>query len=211
MSTYSNWRDMYLQRPRLNFDGVYISKSSYARAGEQGLDNFYQPWHLVEYYRYLRFFADGSVLFLTSPDEPKLIVSKLKTRTLNNSSSGQQQHANYISSAYQPFIANEHTILRGTWTLALKKVSIVLIKRIIKSSLTSGKYARRQAPTSGSSREPVLEQEHVFRLVKLNNLKIFILSILIIINSNYFKELELNGKMNNQLHWIDYNIDVINK
>ncbi len=29
---------MFLQRARLNFDGVYISKASYARAGEQSLD-----------------------------------------------------------------------------------------------------------------------------------------------------------------------------
>ncbi len=35
---YSSWRDMFLKRPRLNFDGVYISKASYARAGEQSLD-----------------------------------------------------------------------------------------------------------------------------------------------------------------------------
>lgn len=157
---YSDWRSMYLQRPRINFDGVYISKSSYARAGERSLDNFYQPWHLVEYYRYLRFFADGSVLFLTSPDEPKIVVSKLKSRTLNSS----QQQSNYIPQAFQSFIMNEHTILRGTWTLALKKVSIVLIKRILKSSLTTNKPARRQA--AGSNREPFLEQEHVFRLVK---------------------------------------------
>jgi hypothetical protein len=162
---------MYLQRPRLNFDGLYISKASYARAGEQGLDNFYQPWHLVEYYRYLRFFADGSVYFLTTPDEPKLIVVKLKSRGAQTSSSNpsalqqqqQQQQSSYIQQAtgYQSFIMNEQAILRGTWTLALKKVSIVLIKRILKAP-TNSKYSRRQL---GSNREPILEQEHVFRLV----------------------------------------------
>lgn len=146
---------MYLKRPRINFDGVYISKSAYARAGEQGLDNFYQPWHLVEYYRYLRFFSDGTVLFLTSPDEPKIIVSKLKSRTNTNNSLTNQ--SNY-SQSHQPFIMNEHIILKGTWTMALKTVSIVLIKRILKSSI--GKYNRR--PTN---KEPILEQEHVFRLV----------------------------------------------
>ena len=146
---------MYLKRPRLNFDGVYISKSAYARAGEQGLDNFYQPWHLVEFYRYLRFFPDGTVLFLTSPDEPKLIVSKLKSNIYHNHPLVHQQAKNL-----QPFIMNEHSILRGTWTMALKTVSIVLIKRILKSSL--GKYNRRHHV---NNKEPILEQEHVFRLV----------------------------------------------
>lgn len=173
LSSYENWRTMYLQRPRLNFDGMYISKASYARAGEKGLDNFYQPWHLVEYYRYLRFFADGTVYFLTTPDEPKLIVGKLKSRGAQTSSSNpsalqqqqQQQQSNYIQQAtgYQSFIMNEQAILRGSWTLALKKVSIVLIKRILKAP-TNSKYSRRQL---GSNREPILEQEHVFRLVIL--------------------------------------------
>ena len=42
--------------------GCYISKASYVRVGEQSLDNFYKPFHLVEYYRYIRFFADGECL-----------------------------------------------------------------------------------------------------------------------------------------------------
>lgn len=148
---------MYLERPRLNFDGVYISKSSYARAGEKGLDNFYQPWHLVEYYRYLRFFSDGTVLFLTSPDEPKIIVSKLNMRVPTTS-----QQSN-VFQTYQSFTTNEHTILRGTWTLAHNKVSVVFIKKILKSSLVGGKYVRRQG--ANTNREPILEQEHVFKMV----------------------------------------------
>lgn len=142
---------MYLNRPRLNLDGVYISKASYARAGEQSLDNFYRPWHLVEYYRYLRFFPDQTVLFLTSPDEPKLTVSKLKTP--NQVSSTTNLGSNY----YQSFIMNEHSILKGKWTLGINKVSIILVKKIIKSSLN--KPNRRQ------QKEPILEQEHVFRMV----------------------------------------------
>ena len=39
--------------------GVYISRTTYIRQGEQSLDTFYSPWHLVEYYRYIRFFPDG--------------------------------------------------------------------------------------------------------------------------------------------------------
>jgi F-box protein 9 len=164
---------MYLKRPRLNFDGVYISKASYARSGEQSLDNFYRPWHVVEYYRYLRFFSNGTVLSLTSPDEPKTTVSKLTLKT------NQASHVQNSSNFHAAFMINEQCILRGTWTLAYNKVSIVLNKKILKSALNN-KRARQK--------EPILEQEHVYRM-----------------------ELDLTGKMNNQLQWNSYEIDVINK
>ena len=38
--------------------GCYISRASYVRAGEQSLDGLYKPYHLVAYYRFLRFFPD---------------------------------------------------------------------------------------------------------------------------------------------------------
>lgn len=157
---YDDWREMYLKRPRLNFDGVYISKASYARSGEQSLDNFYRPWHVVEYYRYLRFYSNGTVLFLTSPDEPKNIVSKLNVK--NNAQ--QTNTTGNVATNLPSFVMNEHSILRGTWTLALNKVSIVLIKKILKSSLGHG--IRRAG--GRQNKEPVLEQEHVFRMVRIS-------------------------------------------
>ncbi|NXG89463.1 FBX9 protein, partial [Stercorarius parasiticus] len=48
---YASWREMFLERPRVRFDGVYISKTKYIRQGEQSLDGFYRAWHQVEYYR----------------------------------------------------------------------------------------------------------------------------------------------------------------
>jgi len=44
------------------------------------LDTFYSAWHLVEYYRYIRFFPDGMVLIYTSADEPRTAVARLKSR-----------------------------------------------------------------------------------------------------------------------------------
>lgn len=53
---YQSWRDMYMQRPRLRYNGCYISKTTYIRHGENSFqDEFYKPWHLVEYFRYLRY------------------------------------------------------------------------------------------------------------------------------------------------------------
>lgn len=37
------------------FIGVYISKTTYIRQGEQSLDGFYRAWHQVDYYRYSHF------------------------------------------------------------------------------------------------------------------------------------------------------------
>lgn len=55
--TYSSWRDMYMKRPRLRYNGCYISKTTYIRPGENSFqDQCYKPWHLVEYFRYLRYF-----------------------------------------------------------------------------------------------------------------------------------------------------------
>ncbi|XP_021103302.1 F-box only protein 9 isoform X3 [Heterocephalus glaber] len=91
---YSSWREMFLQRPRVRFDGVYISKTTYIRQGEQSLDGFYRAWHQVEYYRYncstlsffiflhryIRFFPDGYVMMMTTPEEPQSIVPRLRTK-----------------------------------------------------------------------------------------------------------------------------------
>lgn len=175
LKTYCDWREMFLKRPRLNFDGVYISRTSYARAGEQSLDNLYRPWHLVEYFRYLRFFPDGTVLFLTTPDEPKQTVAKLKIKSPANTSSNYPQYSN--------FIMNEHSILKGTWSLALNKVSIVLCKKIFKPK-SFQKYSRKMQ----NNKEAFVDQDQIFRV-----------------------ELELSGKLNTQLHWFNYEIQIINK
>jgi F-box protein 9 len=148
LGIYSSWREMYLERPRLNFDGVYISKASYARAGEYSLDSFYSPWHLVEYYRYLRFFSNGTVLFLTSPDEPKITVSKLKT-LINLNQPGGGMNSN--------FTTNDHCILKGNWKILKNIVSIVIQKNKFKQPL-NGKRRNYQ-------KEGIIEQENTFFIV----------------------------------------------
>ncbi|XP_051503434.1 F-box only protein 9 isoform X1 [Myxocyprinus asiaticus] len=80
MLPFSSWREMFLERPRVRFDGVYISKTSYIRQGEESLDGFYRAWHQVEFYRYLRFFPDGQVMMLTTPEDPLVTVPKLRSK-----------------------------------------------------------------------------------------------------------------------------------
>ncbi|XP_072416461.1 F-box only protein 9 isoform X1 [Chiloscyllium punctatum] len=78
---YSSWRQMFLERPRVRFDGVYINKTTYIRQGEESLDGFYRAWHQVEYYRYLRFFPDSQVIMLTTPEDPQSIIPRLSVRS----------------------------------------------------------------------------------------------------------------------------------
>ncbi|KAF5284489.1 hypothetical protein FQA39_LY17024 [Lamprigera yunnana] len=80
-----SWREMYIERARVCFNGCYIGKTSYIRSGENSFqDQFYRPWHIVAYYRYLRFFPDGLVLILTSSEEPSVCVGQLKYKTFKN-------------------------------------------------------------------------------------------------------------------------------
>ncbi|GES82728.1 F-box protein 9 [Rhizophagus clarus] len=74
VNTHGNdWRRMYIERPRVRLDGVYISKCKYLRPG-LAENTWIQPTHLVTYYRYLRFFSDGSCITLLTTKEPIQVV-----------------------------------------------------------------------------------------------------------------------------------------
>lgn len=75
---FDSWRHMYRDKARIQLHGVYTSKTSYFRQGENSFqDQFYRPMHLIEYYRYVRFFADGRAYMLTTPEPPQAIVPRL--------------------------------------------------------------------------------------------------------------------------------------
>lgn len=159
IQSYNGWRHMYLNRPRLNFDGAYISKTSYVRAGEQ--ESFYDPWHLVEYYRYFRFFPNGTVIFLTCADEPKITVSKLYA------------------------FSSDQNILKGTWYINGSRI-IIDIKRTVLKKYTN-RYSRKQAINPKDN----VDRDQTFKI-----------------------ELEIESekrRLNNQLRWINYEIDILYK
>ncbi len=59
--------------------GCYIARMSYLRQGERGFqDNeFYRSWHVVQYFRLIRFFAGGKLAMFTTADEPAVAVKVL--------------------------------------------------------------------------------------------------------------------------------------
>jgi len=75
LKKYGTWRRMWLRRPRLLFEGVWVSRNTYLRPGQrQELASFTTPIHQVLYYRMFRFFPDGTVLSTMSFEEPKEII-----------------------------------------------------------------------------------------------------------------------------------------
>ncbi|KAJ6954325.1 F-box protein 7-like isoform X3 [Populus alba x Populus x berolinensis] len=75
----SSWRKMWLLRPRIRIDGLYVSRNTYIRAGVQEW-TVTNPVHLVCYYRYMRFFPSGRFLYKTSGQTVKEVVKCMSFR-----------------------------------------------------------------------------------------------------------------------------------
>ncbi|KAI9478695.1 MAG: hypothetical protein EXX96DRAFT_571870 [Benjaminiella poitrasii] len=72
-----HWLRMFIDRPRIRYDGVYISTCHYIRHGISEA-SWNQPIHFVTYYRYIRFFPDGTILKHVTTTEPAHVVRLLQ-------------------------------------------------------------------------------------------------------------------------------------
>lgn len=83
------WKQMFLDRQHLRFDGVYAARITYIRTGitEWTTRN---PCHLVQYFRYYKFFPDGTFLYRTTPETVGKIAKSLmsKPRTCQKQQKG---------------------------------------------------------------------------------------------------------------------------
>ncbi|KAI5778507.1 hypothetical protein EDC01DRAFT_622468 [Geopyxis carbonaria] len=72
----SSWREMFHLRPRVRYNGIYISTCNYHRPGGHAGHSLSwgTPVHIVTYYRYLRFYPDGTLLSLLTTHEPSEVV-----------------------------------------------------------------------------------------------------------------------------------------
>lgn len=110
--TYSSsWQQMFRLRPRIRFNGCYISTVNYIRPGQGSVSQvtWHNPVHIVTYYRYLRFFRDGTAISLLTTDEPSDVVHHLTPDLLTLHRGG--------GSAYLPSIVMQNA-LRGRWRLS---------------------------------------------------------------------------------------------
>lgn len=74
-----SWRKMWLSRPRIRTDGLYVSRNTYIRAGiaEWKVSN---PVHVVCYFRYLRFYPSGRFLYKNSSQKVKDVAKFMNFR-----------------------------------------------------------------------------------------------------------------------------------
>jgi F-box protein 9 len=82
---YPSWRQMFRSRPRLRFNGCYISTVNYNRPGAHSSNSLAwgAPILVVTYFRYLRFFRDGTAISLLTTAEPVDVVHHLTKENLD--------------------------------------------------------------------------------------------------------------------------------
>ncbi|XP_067665395.1 F-box only protein 9-like [Haliotis asinina] len=125
-----SWRTMFIEKPHPLFHGCYISRTGYVRQGEQGLDNFYRPFHLVYYYRMVRFFPDGTILMVCTPEDPSAMVTRMRDRSFR-----------------------QQGLMSGYYKLQKNKISAVLKRDTTGTDNTYHRYKRRQQPNPQSEGE----------------------------------------------------------
>lgn len=86
-STYPTYRNLFRLRPRIRFNGCYISTVNYIRPGQSSPTSvtWNSPIHIVTYYRYLRFLRDGTCISLVSTSEPVDVVPYLRIEHMHTS------------------------------------------------------------------------------------------------------------------------------
>lgn len=106
MRTYRfSWKRMFVHQPHLRFDGLFVSRNTYVRAGVVEFTN-HKPVHLLCYYRYFRFLPDGSLMYRTSPST----VSKVARSMRRRGAAGQAADRDLSSAA----VLTGRYIMRGT-------------------------------------------------------------------------------------------------
>lgn len=107
---HSSWRDMFRSRPRIRFNGCYISTVNYIRPGQQvNSITWNSPVHIVTYYRYLRLFRDGTAISLCTVEEPSTVVHHMTREALALHKGGAMAHL--------PSSVMQHA-LRARWRLS---------------------------------------------------------------------------------------------
>jgi F-box only protein C-terminal region/F-box-like len=70
IKSFKSWKNMWLKRPRIRFNGIYISRVVYFKQGQVNIDNL-PSYHKIVFYRYLKFYSDFSVCCLNTTKKPR--------------------------------------------------------------------------------------------------------------------------------------------
>ncbi|KAF4987786.1 hypothetical protein FDECE_15301, partial [Fusarium decemcellulare] len=140
-SVYPTWKALFRSRPRIRFNGCYISTVNYVRTGQASTNQITwgSPIHIVTYYRYLRFFRDGSLISLLTTAEPTDIVHHLTRDDLNLHRGAAHPH---LPSAVMALA------LRGRWRLSsdADRENPAFLDRPTPAGAVSGPHDRDRDP-----------------------------------------------------------------
>lgn len=76
---YKTWRKLATQRPRLRTNAIYVTRHQFAKtASRVATSEPSAPVFLVTYHRFLRFYTDGTVVALTTPDSPDISYRRVR-------------------------------------------------------------------------------------------------------------------------------------
>ena len=70
LRSFGSWRNMWVKRPKIRFNGVYVSRVCYFKQGAPNMDNL-PSFHKVVFYRFLRFYPDFSVCCMNTAKKPR--------------------------------------------------------------------------------------------------------------------------------------------
>ena len=76
VEVYGGWRGMFINRPRIRLDGVFVSRNTYVRTGVSEWRRE-KPIHICVWYRYLLFLPGGKFVYRTSAHPLKSVIKTL--------------------------------------------------------------------------------------------------------------------------------------
>ncbi|KAF8377053.1 hypothetical protein HHK36_030425 [Tetracentron sinense] len=127
-----SWRKMWLLRPRVRTDGLYVSRNTYIRTGiaEWKVSN---PVHVVCYFRYMRFFPSGRFLYKNSSQKVKDVAKFMNFRVSKANSvfgghytlSDDKVEAAILYPGLRPTVLRIHLRLRGTTAGANNRIDLL--------------------------------------------------------------------------------------
>lgn len=89
----TSWQRMFRARPRIRFNGCFISTVNYFRPGMHvNSVAWNSPVHIVTYYRYLRLFRDGTAISLCTVEEPATVIHHITKQALALHKGGAMAH-----------------------------------------------------------------------------------------------------------------------
>lgn len=129
-----SWKKMWLLRPRVRTDGLYVSRNTYIRAGvaEWKITN---PVHLVCYFRYMRFYPSGRFLYKNSSHKIKDVAKSMNFRGAKTDSifsghyklSDDTVEAALLYPGMRPTVLRIRLRLRGTTAGANNRMDILAL------------------------------------------------------------------------------------